>query len=193
MKNKVCKFISVISVAPIISLFVLTAIYLHDRSVFGGVLWYGISIMFLTILPISAYLLEHILPAYKTQGRKGERKLAFVMCIAGYVLGTIAGLLFHAPQGIQLLFVSYLVSGGLLALINSLIKFKASGHACGVAGPCVALIYFFGIKTWYVILLLIPVFWARIAMGRHTFKELISGAAIGMTGTLLTILLFMHL
>ncbi|BBB48382.1 hypothetical protein Pelsub_P1610 [Pelolinea submarina] len=160
---------------------------------FGGVLWYGISIVFLTILPISAYLLEHILPAYKTQGRKGERKLAFVMCIAGYVLGTIVGLLFHAPQGIQLLFVSYLVSGGLLALINSLIKFKASGHACGVAGPCVALIYFFGLKTWYVILLLIPVFWARIAMGRHTFKELISGAMIGATGTLLTILLFMHL
>jgi hypothetical protein len=193
MKNRICKIISVVSVAPLIALYVLTAIYLHDKSIFGGTLWYVISIVFLTILPISAYILEHVLPAYKGQGRKGERRLAFVMCIVGYVLGTVVSLIFKAPQGVKLLFISYLVSGGLLALINSVIKYKASGHACGVAGPCVALIYFLGIKTWYVILLLIPVFWARISMGRHTFKELISGAAVGMAGTALTILIFMHL
>jgi hypothetical protein len=193
MKEKFYKLISVVSVAPLIALYVLTMLYLHDVTMFNGGTWFIISIVFLTVLPISAYLLEHWLPAYKNQGRKGERRLAFVMCIAGYVLGTVVGFLFKAPRAVKILFTSYLVSGGLLALINSLLKFKASGHACGTAGPCVVLIYFLGMKIWYVVLLLIPVFWARIAMGRHTFKELMSGAIVGAAGTSLTILGFLYL
>ena len=194
MKNKICKFISVISVAPLVALYVLSAIYLHDKNIFGGnALWYGISLFFLTVMPLSAYLLEHILPAYKTAGRNGERKLAFIMCIAGYVLGTIVSFVFHAPLAVKMVFTSYLVSGGILALVNSLIKFKASGHGCGVAGPFVVLFYVLGAKVWYVILTLIPVFWARINMGRHTLKELVSGAMIGMGGTTLTIAAFLFI
>lgn len=192
MKNKICKIISVLSVAPLIALYVLTVIYRHDASVFGGVLWYIISIVFLTVLPISAYLLEHWLPAYKNQGRQGERRLAFVMCISGYVLGTITSLAFRAPRGVQMVFLSYLVSGGVLTLVNSVFKYKASGHACGTAGPYVPLMYFMGGKVWYVIFLLVPVYWARIAMGRHTWKELLSGTAIGMGATALTMAVFLH-
>ncbi len=192
MKNKIFKIISVLSVAPLIALYVLTAIYRHDARVFGGGLWYGISIVFLTILPISAYLLEYWLPAYKTRGRQGERRLAFVMCISGYVLGTLASLVLHAPRGVQMIFLSYLVSGGLLTLVNSVFKFKASGHACGTAGPYLPLIYFMGGKVWYVIFLLVPVYWARISMGRHTWKELLSGTAIGMGAAALTMAVFLH-
>lgn len=192
MKNKIYKIISIISVAPLVALYVLTAIYFHDKNIFGGnVLWYGISIFFLTLMPLSAYLLEHVLPAYKTAGREGERKLAFLMCIAGYVLGTIVSFAFRAPLVVKMIFTSYLVSGGILALVNSMTKLKASGHACGVAGPFVVLFYLLGIKVWYIILTLIPVFWARIAMGRHSLKELISGAMIGMGGTALTIAIFL--
>ncbi|HOJ01036.1 MAG TPA: hypothetical protein PLL88_05405 [Anaerolineaceae bacterium] len=192
MKNKIGKIISIISVAPLIALYVLTALFLHDANLFGNnALWVGISIFFLTLMPLSAYLLEHVLPAFKTAGRKGERKLAFAMCIAGYVLGTIVSFVFHAPLAVKMVFTSYMVSGGILALVNGLIKFKASGHACGVAGPCVVLLYFMGAKVWYIILTLAPVFWARITMGRHSLKELISGAMIGMGATGLTIAAFL--
>ena len=193
MKNKISKIISVISVAPMVALYVLTALYLHDKNIFGGnALWYGISLFFLTAMPLSAYRLEHVLPAYKNAGREGERKLAFIMCIAGYVLGTIVSFVFHAPLSVKMMFTSYLVSGGILALVNSLIQFKASGHACGVAGPFVVLFYLLGLKIWYIILTLIPVFWARIRMGRHTLKELVSGAVIGMGGTVITIAAFIY-
>lgn len=192
MKNKISKLISVISVAPLVALYVLTALYLHDQNIFGGnALWYGISLFFLTVMPLSAYLLEHVLPAYKNAGREGERKLAFIMCVAGYVLGTIVSFVFCAPLPVKMIFVSYLASGGILALVNSLIRFKASGHACGVAGPFVVLLYFWGAKIWYVILTLVPVFWARMRMGRHTLKELVTGAVIGMGGTALTLAAFL--
>lgn len=190
MKEKIYKIISILNVAPLIALYVLTAMYLHDKNIFAGVFWYGVSIVFLTIMPISAYLLEHWLPRYKKAGRKGERRLAFIMCILGYVLGVAVSFIFHAPQGVRLLFLSYLVSGGLLTVVNSLFKYKASGHACGAAGPYVALLYFFGIRVWYVILLLVPVYWARINMGRHSLKELISGTLVGMGATALTIVSF---
>ncbi|MDK2982155.1 MAG: hypothetical protein PWQ55_2502 [Chloroflexota bacterium] len=192
MKIKISKFIGIISVAPLVSFYMLVALYFHDRSVLGDFRWFALSVFFLTLLPISAYLLEHILPNFKTAGRKGERRLAFIMCILGYVLGTLTSYLFHAPKGIQLFFTSYLMSGGLLAVVNGLFKYKASGHACGVAGPYVALLYFFGLKYWYFIFLLIPVFWARLAMGRHTLKQLLSGAAIAMTATAATIMVFTY-
>ena len=192
MKNKISKLISVISVAPMVALYVLTALFLHDKNLFGrNALWYGISLFFLTAMPLSAYLLEHVLPAYKHEGREGERKLAFIMCIAGYVLGTIVSFVFRAPLPVKMIFTSYLVSGGILALVNSLIQFKASGHACGVAGPFVVLFYLLGLKVWYIILTLVPVFWARLRMGRHTLKELITGAVIGMGGTAITITAFL--
>lgn len=194
MKNKISKIISVISVAPLAALYVLTALYFHDKAIFGGnALWYVISIFFLTIMPLSAYLLEHILPAYKNAGREGERKLAFIMCVVGYILGTIVSFVFHAPVLVKMVFVSYLASGGILAIVNSLIRFKASGHACGVAGPFVVLFYFWGAKIWYIIITLVPVFWARLRMGRHTLKELISGAVIGMGATALTIAAFLFI
>jgi hypothetical protein len=193
MKNKICKIISILSLAPLIALYVLTAIYRHDARVFGGGLWYGISILFLTVLPISAYLLEHWLPAYKNRGRQGERKLAFVMCISGYVLGTAVSMACGAPRGVRMIFLSYLVSGGVLTLVNSAFKFKASGHACGTAGPYVPLMYFVGPQVWYVIFLLVPVYWARIAMGRHDWKELLSGTLIGMAASALTMAVFLRM
>ncbi len=141
-------------------------------------------------MPISAYLLEHLLPKYRTAGRKGERRLAFIMCILGYVLGTFVSFVFHGPRAVKMLFASYLVSGGLLAIMNGIFKYKASGHACGVAGPIVALLFFIGIKICYVVILLVPVYWARINMGRHTLKELISGTLVGMAATAATMISF---
>jgi hypothetical protein len=192
MKQKVYKFISVVSVAPLIAFYVLTALYLHDKSIFGGSLWYILSVIFLTLLPFSAYGLEYLIPSIRKQGRKGERKLAFIMCIAGYVLGAAASLIFDAPRGTKMIFMGYLVSGGILAFVNSILKFKASGHACGIAGPYILLLYFFGRKVWYLILLLIPIFWVRKRMGRHTYQELISGMLVGMLGTCLTIGMFVY-
>ena len=190
MKQKVFKLISVVSVAPLVAFYVLTALYLHDKTIFGGSLWYILSVIFLTLLPLSAYGFERLIPSIRKQGRKGERKLAFVMCIAGYVLGAAASLIFDAPQGIKMVFMGYLVSGGILAIVNSVIKIRASGHACGIAGPYIMLLYFFGRKVWYLIFLLVPIFWVRKRMGRHTYQELISGTLVGMLGTCLTIALF---
>lgn len=189
MKLKLSKIISIISVVPLIAFYVLTVIYLHDRSIFGNFPWYIMSILFLTVLPISAYGLKYIIPSVKAQGRLGERKLAFIMGIMGYIIGTSVCFIFNAPRSVKTIFLSYLFSGSLLAFINSVVRFKASGHACGISGPYILLLYFLGAKTWYIIFVLLPVFGARVNMGRHTYKELISGTIVGMFATTLAILI----
>ena len=190
MKQKVCKFISILTVAPLVALFLLTAIYLYDSSVFVNIKWYLFSIFFLTLVPISAYGIKNAIPSIKKQGRNGERKLAFIMCVVGYILGAVLSFVLNAPLGVKIIFLGYLISGVLLAFINSVIKLKASGHACGISGPCILSLFFFGLKSWYMPFLLIPVFWARLNMGRHTVKELVFGTLTGIVSTCIAIFIF---
>lgn len=184
MKNKIAKFISIITVVPIIAALAVSWIY-FDSSYHKciGFKWYALSIFFLTILPISAYVIKYAIPSIMKQGRKGERKLAFIMAVAGYIIGTIVCFVFSAPKVIKIVFLSYLASGGLLALVNALSKFKASGHACGVAGPITLLVSLVGNLAWITVLIIPFVYWARISLNRHKVSELIAGTAFGIIAT----------
>ncbi|MGE5632192.1 MAG: hypothetical protein ACM3TR_14000 [Caulobacteraceae bacterium] len=50
MKYKISKMISAMTIVPLIALCALTAVYLHDRGIFGGSLWYIASVFLL--LPV---------------------------------------------------------------------------------------------------------------------------------------------
>jgi hypothetical protein len=52
-------------------------------------------------------------------------------------------------------------------------------HAAGVSGAAVCLAHVFGAWGLSAFLLLPPVFWARLALGRHTPAELALGAVVG--------------
>ena len=61
---------------------------------------------------------------------------------------------------------------------NKLLHRKASGHACGVAGPAALLIYF-GVPAWIpALLVLAAVWWASLVMRRHTLGQLAGGTVI---------------
>ena len=170
MKNKIAKIISLITVAPIMALGLLTLLYFSSNS-FHNLTHYLFAIIYLTVLPILAYPLQKVLPRFKDKGRKGQRELAFIMVILGYTLGIISAFVLKAPIQYLIIYLAYFLSGISLALINKLSKVKASGHACGVAGPIVMSIYLLGGYTWFFILLIPIVFWSRLTMGRHTIQR----------------------
>lgn len=181
MKLRFAKLIGIITVVPIISFITITGMYLYNSSAFNNKpIWYIVPIIFLTLIPISAYGLKGILPSYKDKGRVGERKLAFVMAVIGYTLGVIVATLFNAPRGVLTILFTYFISGILLTIVNKVLKIKASGHACGTASSLVLFLYFFGIRFWYMVLLLPIVYWARLTQKRHTYVELIIGTLIGV-------------
>lgn len=141
------------------------------------------SIFFLVIVPLSAYWLKNYIPKYRQQGREGERKLAFITGIIGQFFGTVTVFILNGPVGVKLLFLTYILAGILLTICNSIIKFRASGHACGVAGPLTFLIFILG-KNYLASFILLPlVFWSRLKLRRHTMSELVLGALLGVIAT----------
>jgi hypothetical protein len=164
--------------------------WLDNPSYFAGNLnWYYISLSLLTLVPISAYLLKYAIPSIRVQGRDGERKLAFIMAVVGYLAGVLVCGIFHAPRVVSILFWTYFLSGFTLLLLNRFAHIKASGHACGLVGPTAFLICLSGGASWFTGLLIPTVFWARLKLGRHNINELIIGSLTGMIPAILIVYL----
>ena len=191
MDLKIAKIISVISVAPLVSVLVLSWMWLDNPSFFGSSLsWYFISLSLLTLVPISAYLLKYAIPSIRMQGRDGERKLAFIMAVACYIAGVLVCQIFHGPHVVYILFGTYFISGFTLLLLNRFARIKASGHACGMAGPIAFLICLLGGASWTMVLLIPLVFWARLRMERHNINELLIGSLTGIIPAILIFIFF---
>lgn len=193
MSKKIARWVSVATVVPFIGLFVLTTLFLVKPTVYENkILWYLFSLVFLTIIPLSAYFLKNIIPKYKNTGRKGERRLAFIMAVIAYVSGNVFSFLFNAPKGVKTLFLAYLFSGIILTFVNAVIGHKASGHTSGVSGPFTMLLYFIGFQHSYIYLVLPLVFWSRLKLNRHKLSQLFSGTAVGIIATVLALFVYIN-
>lgn len=154
MKNRLAKVISRVTVVPVIAFFTVLLSFIYRKRCFSSTGWLIYTIVFLTLLPLSAYPLHLAIPVSKNKGRKGERKLAFIMAIISYVFGTIITFIFDAPLIVKKIFMAYLLSGTFLTFVNKGLKFKASGHACGVAGPITLLVHLLGVNMLWLFLLM---------------------------------------
>ncbi|HHV62552.1 MAG TPA: hypothetical protein GXX51_07950 [Firmicutes bacterium] len=171
---------------PVIAGLTVTWIYVDDPGSVGAG-WYAAMLGFLTLIPLSAYPLARVLTCIRERGRAGERSLAFVMGLIGYFLGTSVSMLLQAPVKVSAIMISYLASATVLAAVNRFAGIKASGHACGVAGPMTLLTWFLGVRGLCLLLVLPAVFWARVASGHHSMRELVLGAMVGVVSTWTTL------
>lgn len=176
--NKLSKIIRVVTVAPLMALFILLVLYWRDPLVFGGPLHLLLAVLFLTLFPLLAYPLQPLIGPFKDKGREGQRTLAIYFAVAGYVGGCISAVLLRAPRDVCVIYLSYLISGTLVMLVNKALKFRASGHACGVVGPCTLLLYFGQPAGWLGVPILALVWISSLSMKRHTNSQLAGGTAI---------------
>ena len=182
------KTIGYITVAPVVAFGVLTMLFLGAQKQFGNPTHCILALINLSLLPLLAYPIQLLIPKLRAGGRAVQRKMAFVSAVIGYTLGIISAALLHAPKGFWTLYIAYFSSGAVLSFINKALNIKASGHACGVAGPILLCAWYLG-GMYFLLLLLIPiVFWARIRQGRHTLRELLLGASVSSVCTCATLL-----
>jgi hypothetical protein len=175
---KLSKAVRVLTVAPLMALLMLTILYFRDPALFGGVLYYILAVVFLTVFPLLAYPLQPLFPAFRDKGREGQRTLAIYFAVAGYIGGCLSAAVLRAPEAVWIIFLCYLASGTLVMLSNKLLHFRASGHACGVTGPFILLL-FFGQPAGFLGIPLLALVWiSSIAMKRHTAPQLLGGTAI---------------
>lgn len=179
MKSKITKLIRVLTVAPVMALTTLCILYVTSPELFGSIYLFILSVIFLFVLPIFAYPLQPLVPYFKDKGREGQRNLAMVFAVCGYVAGCVTNLFFSVPSSLWIIYLDYLISGILVVLINKVFHLRASAHACGIIGP-MALLCYFGV-IWAIIAGLILYFaamWASLEMKRHTLPQFIGGAFI---------------
>lgn len=183
--DRIAKIIRYATVAPIMALAALLTLLFAKPEVYGGTASFVCAVLFLTVTPLLAYPLQRFCPHFKDKGRDGQRSLAMIFAVAGYILGFAANFIVGSKSDIgaisamQIIYLEYLLSGACIFIFNKCFHLKASGHACGVVGPAALLIYF-GLYPAAIIGAVVTalVFWASLRSKRHTARQLIGGMLI---------------
>ena len=171
------KVIRVVTVPPVMvgSLIILLSTLRHDVFATAGESL--LMLLFLAVIPVLAYPLSAIVPSVKQKGREGQRNLAFVLSALGYAGGLAYGLIARVSEAQMIIFGTYFLSVIVLTVMNKIIKVRASGHACSIAGPIGMVCYFLPpVCIVCALCLYVGIFWASVHMGRHTVKEFIWGS-----------------
>lgn len=177
--EKIFYFIRKITVPPIFAMAFLLVMYFLKPIYFTSVWELICGLFFLGILPILGYPLQKYIPYYKNKGREGQRSLAMLFCVAGYLLGTLTAFVTKASSGLCIVYLEYLLGGIAMLVFNKVFHLKASGHACGIIAPVLLSVYF----SMYVPaviggLLVIPVLISSLKIKRHTMPQLLGGCMI---------------
>lgn len=178
-KDIAAKVIRIATIPPIMATALFSALYYHG-GVFENILQYIAAVIFIAILPTMAYPLQRFIPPFKyDEKRNGQRNLALIMSNVGYFLSIIYSIVFHVSTALLAVFLTYLVSGALLLIINKLFGLKASGHACGIMGPMTALAYLIGWQYLLLgVILLGLMIWSSLRLQRHTAIQLLVGGIV---------------
>lgn len=185
LQMKLAKIIRILTIAPIGALLLNTVLYINKTESYGDITFYLLAILYLTILPVMAYPLQPCIPGYKDKGREGQRNLAILMAILGYLCGILTITFLHASRMQWIIYLTYFLSGISIAVFNKIIKVPASGHACGIVGPIALSVYYiglYGVIAGNITFLLMC--WSSIKLKRHTLSQLLLGSVLPVVALL---------
>lgn len=187
-KNKIINFISkvirIITVAPVCAAFLVLIIYFNGKAITG--VHAVFAIIFLSVFPLLSYPISIII---KKSDRSNQRKLAIIFSVIGYICGSLFCFLTISTDTEKIIYLTYLFSGILTAVLSFAFHIKASGHACGVSGPIAALCYFINPLYSVALTMLIPVYTSSLILKRHTLSQLLIGTAIPVICLFISVLL----
>lgn len=177
------KWVRILTTPQISAIALVSLLAVQQPEMFRGMWDYSVSIFFLGMFPLLAYPIARIMPTVRVMGRKGERRLAFIFCLLGYLILYLYGLCFSVDRQLFLLFETYFFSGLILAAVNVCFHIKASGHACGTTGAILLAGSFLG-WHWSMIFALVFLLsaWASLTLERHTTQEFMLGSVCCVGG-----------
>ena len=181
MKNNFAKTIRVVTVPPVMALLLVAILW----SGFFTLREAPLTLLCLCILPTMAYLFS--------RDRDRQRRLAFILSGVGYVAGFALSIILDFGVVPRLILTTYLLSVLILTFFNQVLHIKASGHACGTAGPIAIFAFVFG--HWAIlagIVLYAAIFWASVCLKRHTPAEFLLGTGASLFALLVSALIYLH-
>jgi hypothetical protein len=180
--EKFCKVVRMITLAPVLAAFSIAMIGWCCPDVFPTVWHFAYTILYLGFLPLLAYPLQSVTPHFKDKGRDGQRTLAMLFAVAGYIFCLVTNLLASASGGMWIICLEYLLSGVLILVFNKGFHIKLSAHGCGSAGPIFLLLYF-GLYLPAALMTVVTMFAyvASVKAKHHTVPQLIGGSAVSIS------------
>ncbi|HIH87766.1 TPA: hypothetical protein HA344_00980 [Candidatus Bathyarchaeota archaeon] len=176
-KHKLASRLSAALNAPLITVITfIPLILLYGAE--SAALLIGITSFFGCILPLAmVYVLLKLdlIKDFYAQD-KDTRFIPFLWTTLFYLFGVLSLIIVSAPAAVTALMACYFVNGMVLMAIT--LKWKISIHASGVTGPFTALIYLLGGVMFPLLLVVIPVAWARVELKAHTVMQVAVGAIL---------------
>ena len=163
---------------PLLSVPLFVAVGL-DVAGWRGLLWAllcisltsGLSLLYLVYLTHAGEVLDpRNIPRAE---RVRPLRVVAGLHVAAFLVVSLSG----GPAELVAALLSYALATLLFVLLTPLSNLSL--HAAGVSGAAVCLTYVFGAGGLPAFLFLPPVFWARLALGRHTLVELALGSLVG--------------
>lgn len=178
-KEKLAKGIRIITVPPLLIISLTILLAMKCSFVFNNTMEIMVTLLMLGIVPVLAYPLQRVFPAFKDKGRQGQRTLAFIFSLAGYLGAWLYGHILETSSTLKLLYDTYLLSVFLLTVVNRIFHLRASGHACSITAPILFAGYFVG-RMWALpyLLLAIGSIWASCYLKRHTKRDIAMGIGV---------------
>ena len=142
---------------------------------------YAWTMLFLCVIPLCSLLFYIPVRNEETQVTVHRQRVAsFVIMLISYPTGWSVLALIGAPRVFIAVAATYtFVTLGLI-VFNLLLRYKASGHAAGVAGPVAVMIYIYGAIATPLLVLLPLITWARLATEGHNLWQTVVGATMSM-------------
>ena len=174
--------ITLVTFIPLILLYGLdkASILIAITSLFGCVL---------PLVMIFGLLKLKIIKDFYAYDKK-TRFIPFLWTALFYLLGVISLILVSSPPAVTALMACYFVNGIILMLIT--FKWKISIHASGITSPFTALVYLLGGVMLPLLLVVIPVGWARVELKAHTKMQVTAGAILSGLLTWVQMSFYLH-
>lgn len=118
-----------------------------------------------------------------------SRKKPFIAISLCYLFGIIVLLLINAPMNLIALLACYLVTSGVMMVINQF--WKISIHASGISGPATFLAHQLGASMIPFVLLILPISWARLKLKAHDIYQVTAGSMLAIVLTYVQLELYL--
>lgn len=152
------------------------------------ILWTALSIFFSTFVT-AAYVSYQVFRGVITDVHVAEREQRsgpFTVAVWSSAAGALVLYLLHAPSQVWSIGVVLAVNGVVLWLITA--YRKISLHVAVLSASVqAAVIMIPGVNPWLLISLIPMLIWARMARGRHTWKQCLAGCLVASVVTAATL------
>jgi len=186
-KKRLAQTFSLVLQPTVVAILLYLVVSFRFATGWRAWLFFLIGLLFVSIFPILLilFLTKKGKVSDPDLSQRQERFFPYLMICGSYLLALIIFLLIAAPLPLIAITCCYLgvtFGGAIVSLF-----WKISLHSAGVAGPVTALVMIVSPYWAFLYLLLLPLGWARIYLGKHNLYQIIAGSVMSIMITFIIV------